>query len=126
LTNLGLYNARLAGADEKSERATFFNEYVCRKINNIKKELIRKHRAAQRSSYGKLSIIDSHLVHQLCLLCYEGKHSMLIEYLINHNVGHPNLHHFGDWLQEASKTLTHAGLMSQRRDQPMESKSVTI
>jgi hypothetical protein len=42
--------------------------------------------------------------------------------------GHPNLHHFGDWLQEASKTLTHAGLilMSQRRDQPMESKSATI
>jgi hypothetical protein len=39
---LVMYLHRLGSGGEKSTRAKFFNEYVNRKIQNIRKELIRK------------------------------------------------------------------------------------
>jgi hypothetical protein len=37
-----MYLARLAGGENKANRARMFTDYVFRKIQNIRKELIRK------------------------------------------------------------------------------------
>jgi hypothetical protein len=37
-----MYLARLAGGENKANRARMFNDYVSRKIQNTRKELIRK------------------------------------------------------------------------------------
>jgi hypothetical protein len=42
--------ARLANADNKPNRAKQFNDYVSRKIDNIRKELIRKQKAAEEKA----------------------------------------------------------------------------
>jgi Pao retrotransposon peptidase/Family of unknown function (DUF5641)/Protein of unknown function (DUF1759)/Integrase zinc binding domain len=43
------------------------------------------------------------------------------EYLMNHNVRNPDLHHFGEWVQEASKTIAHAGLANRERNRTVQS-----